>query len=364
MMSTNLHRLLLTSVAVLIFGQVVAFCPSSTPPESPASSEGSAAQKPQKDQIFKGFSAPDGASPDYSIRQFRYVSVEEGKKQWQLKAAEALFFSSRQTVLTTDVQAELFSDGFPQTSAVKVTGREARYLLNTRDLEVGGNVVALLDNGAEIRSEYLKFIASKRVLIVPSTYSVWGRGPGGGEMRIQFKSSGLEATLATRRLLLPSLVEVQVIPPQRNLRESPTTFRSARAEVLLSENQVVLSSDPSALGREMVTMEHPGATRLRARAKTMQVTTLDAKRKTSFTATEDVRIEEWTPKSSTSERPYRYSTSGKAEFFPSESVFFLTEYPQVYQDNDTMTGDVIKVDRKKDQVEVENSNAITSGKYE
>ena len=364
MVSNNLHRLLLIAVAVLIFGQVVAFCPSSTPPESPASDEASFSEKTPKNSVFKGFPAPQGASPDYSIRNFRYVSVAEGKKQWQLKASEALFFSSQQTVLTTDIQAELFSDDFPQVPSVRVSGREARYLLTTRDLEVGGSVVAQLENGAEIHAEFLKFIPSKGLILIPREYSAWGRGPKNKDMQIQFKSSGLEGTLSNRRLLLPAAVEIQVQPTENAARESPTIFRSARAEVLLSENRAKLFSDPSMTGRETVTMEHRGPTRLVAKAKSMEATTRDLNRKTSFTASEDVRIEEWTPRGSTSDKPYRYSTSGKAEFFPSDSVFFLTEYPQVYQDNDTMTGDVIKVDRKKDQVEVENSNAITNGKYE
>lgn len=62
----------------------------------------------------------------------------------------------------------------------------------------------------------------------------------------------------------------------------------------------------------------------------------------------------------------RYATAGRATFDPDSLVFTLTDYPQVYQGidaRDTMTGEVIRVDRRNDRVEIDNPNAFSGGKF-
>jgi lipopolysaccharide export system protein LptA len=57
----------------------------------------------------------------------------------------------------------------------------------------------------------------------------------------------------------------------------------------------------------------------------------------------------------------RYGTGGRADFESQRNVIVLREFPQVYQDRDTVTGDVIIVHRDTDIVEVEHSNAFSEG---
>jgi LPS export ABC transporter protein LptC len=364
MFRTTSHRLLLAAVGLLIFGQVVALWPSSTPRESPG---GAASDGPVERALqFKGFQPPNGRTPDYSIRNFRYMSVSGGRKQWQLASTEAQIFSSQQTVLTTDVQAELFSGEQKQSPAIQVTGREARYSIHTRVLEVGGTVVAHFPDGSELHSEYLKFDPGRRLVQIPADYAVFGRGPSGDSMRVEFRSLGLEGTLANGRFVLPRRVEIRVLTTAAPKESSPAIFHSARAEFFRNEGLVRLLSGRPADDEGFVTLKQEGETELFARSRSMEVhsSPRNSEKKPSFTVLEDVRIEEWTRNSSRSGKPFRYSTSGRAEFHPDESVFILTEYPQVYQGEDTMTGDLIRVDRKNDRVEVENTNAVSKGKYE
>ncbi len=364
MFRTTSHRLLLAAVGLLIFGQIVALWPSSTSRETP---DLNAPESPgERMAQFQGFQAPSGLSPDYSIRNFRYVSVSGGKKQWQLAATEAQIFSSKQTVLTSDVQAELFSGDRIQTPSVRVTGKEARYSIDTRTLEVGGTVVAQFPDGSEIHSEYLKFDPTRRIVVIPPEYAVFGRGPSADPTRIEFRSLGLDGTLDNGRFILPRRVEIRVLPPSPSNEQSPAIFHAARAELFRNEGLARLHSGPAASNDAYVKLQQRGATDLFARSRTMEVHSSgeEQQKKPSFTALDDVRIEEWDRNSPRSEKPYRYSTSGRAEFHPDESEFILTEYPQVYQGEDTMTGDLIRVDRKNDRVEVENTNAISKGKYD
>jgi hypothetical protein len=57
----------------------------------------------------------------------------------------------------------------------------------------------------------------------------------------------------------------------------------------------------------------------------------------------------------------RWGTGGRADFDNRTDVVILREYPQVYQGEDTITGDVITLHRDTDIVEVENSNAFSKG---
>jgi hypothetical protein len=57
----------------------------------------------------------------------------------------------------------------------------------------------------------------------------------------------------------------------------------------------------------------------------------------------------------------RYGTGGRADFDSAKDLIILTEFPQVYQDNDTVTGDVIVVHRNTDVIEVEHSNSYSQG---
>jgi len=60
----------------------------------------------------------------------------------------------------------------------------------------------------------------------------------------------------------------------------------------------------------------------------------------------------------------RYSTSGIAEFDGPRNLIILRDYPQVYQDRDTITGETIIVHRDSDLVEVDQSNAFSEGEFE
>ena len=77
-------------------------------------------------------------------------------------------------------------------------------------------------------------------------------------------------------------------------------------------------------------------------------------------AFEDVLIKEIS-KNKGPENLLKYATGGRADFDSTHDVIKITEFPQCYQDNDTVTGDIIIMHRDTDLVEVEHSNAFSQG---
>jgi len=367
----SLHRLLVGGAALLVFGQIVALLPSSLVPEQPEPKgpEETAVPSTSK-KAFAGFSAPAGESADYSIDHFRYVSVKAGKRQWQLTASSAVFYSHSQTVLTREIEARLFSsaDRDPKSAGVRVHGREARYSPVTRILEVGGDVVAELQDGSTLHSDFLKFDPANNRVIIPAAQPVFGTGPAHFGSPIQFKCNGLQGDISTGEFKLASQVEIQVGADSKfadRRQDHPVEFRAPKATLYTHEKLLRLESTLPQF-TSFFQRSKTGA-ELLAKSRKMEVQLQrDDGKKTSFVATEDVKIEEWSSRSRLG-KPYRYATAGRADYDPESMLFTLTEYPQLYQGvngEDTMTGEVIRIDRKQDRVEVDHPNAFTRGEHE
>jgi LPS export ABC transporter protein LptC len=271
------HRALLAAVAILLFWQVVALWPSSTPvedsPGNPPNAPQALKTEPAREApTFRGFSPPVAAAPDYSIQRFRYVSVSTGQKQWQLLARSADFYSDHDTVLAQEIQAELFSNDLKQTLSVKVTGREARYLVSTRELEVGGNVRASFPDGSEIQSDYLRFDPKLRRVLIPTRYFTQGKGPNSKTTQISFTSQGLEGSLDEGHFVLPAnvMIEVSKQALARHTSEhpshhsAPAIFRASKAELWNPQRLLRLDSRSTPLKDSFVTLEQSGPNELRA----------------------------------------------------------------------------------------------------
>jgi lipopolysaccharide export system protein LptA len=66
-------------------------------------------------------------------------------------------------------------------------------------------------------------------------------------------------------------------------------------------------------------------------------------------------------KETSKDGPNRYATAGQADFDSAQDIVVLTKFPQVYEGDDTVTGDRIILHRDSDVIEVEHSNSFTSG---
>lgn len=363
------HPGVLTLATLLLFVQVWLHWPSSLAPRqaSPEASQGEAdpSQVPgaaSSDPVFPGFEPPEGATPDYGIQGFHYVSVLKGQKQWQLQANDADFYSRDQWVYARRIKAELFNGDQP---GIQVEGQFARYSMVNRNLDVGGQVFAKFPDGSTLQMELLEFKPIQRRMSVPLKYRVLGTGPTTAPARLRFQSFGMEGSLVTGIFELKSQVQMEVQSPRSPATQVWAPFavyrRMESVLDLYSSSQQNWRSgrdSPDSGARPIPVRLEQGS--LRSTANRMEVKLPAQAKKPSFAAWEDVRIEEW-KKQDRKGTPDRYSTCGRAEFDPETQEILLTEYPQVYQDGDTMTGEAIRILRKEDQVEVENTNAFTRG---
>jgi lipopolysaccharide export system protein LptA len=351
------HPLFLPLAAALLFIQVWMFWPSGLDKTPDSSKGGPLREEPtalEPEPRFPGFDPPEGATPDYGIQGFRYISVLKGQKQWQLDARDADFYSKDQWVYARSVKAELFNGDQP---SIQVEGQFARYSLVSRNLDLGGQVVARFVDGTSLQMELLEFRPTQRRVSVPIKYRVRGTGPREAPAQLRFESNGLEGDLQSGAFELPSLAFTEV--QGRDRRSPPTRVWAPSATYRRTEGTVsfVGGGKGAPKTNSAVRLEQGS---LRATSQQMEASLPHRSKKASFAAWEDVRIEEW-KNPGRNARPDRYSTCGRAEFDPDQQVAVLSEYPQVYQDGDTMTGEVIRILRKEDQVEVENTNAFTRG---
>src|SRR6185369_5172223 len=114
---------------------------------------------------------PEDRIPEYRVARFDYVSTQGGEKQWKLLASTAAMYSKEKLVHAQTVKATLFD---PDGRATFITGREAKYFMNKRDLEVFGDVVAIFPDGFELYSDYLRYRPVERIIEIPTKYPVHG----------------------------------------------------------------------------------------------------------------------------------------------------------------------------------------------
>lgn len=75
-----------------------------------------------------------------------------------------------------------------------------------------------------------------------------------------------------------------------------------------------------------------------------------------MTAYDDVLIQERDPIKS--KKGMKYATCQKADFLTQEDKIYLTGFPSVYQEKDTITGELITIYRKRNIVEVTQANGL------
>src|SRR4051812_24646024 len=169
---------------------------------------------------------PKGRIPEYQVERFDYVSTQGGEKQWQLVADRAALYNKEKLVHARKIIAHLFD---PDGRSTLVTGREAKYFMHERDLEVFGDVVATFPDGFELFSDYLRYRPNERIIEIPEKYHVRGgsRSENGQDMR--FESNGFHYWMAKSEILLPENVTLMMVKPSQP--DDTTTIESDKAVI-------------------------------------------------------------------------------------------------------------------------------------
>lgn len=211
------------------------------------------------------------------------------------------------------------------------------------------------------------------------------------EQKISFTSYGLDYWMDEQRIFLKQQVhfEMEKIPPptEEGASVDPAMSAPGVPDITTIDSDHCMIYRDKRVARFTMSPSRPASTRfvkiaqptLFARARRSDLNYGDFSKMLQYmVAYDDVLIRELpesqsetgqakkpgpagSPSPRPTRQPNRYSTCGRAEFDTQQDTIVLTNYPQVYQDGDTVTGEVITVHRDSDLVEIEKSNSFSEG---
>ena len=347
----------LSLLAVLIFVQIIALSPSELEEDSvPGSSESFLSEADVLESLLPGDhilapNIPKTKVPDYHTQQYRYLSIQGGVKQWKLQAESANVYNKEKLVHSKDVVIELYDSAGLTTW---VTGKEATYHFNEKEVELYGTVKIKLPDGFIVESEYLKYLTPTRVLEIPQSQQVHGYGENADKTRkLDFKSKGMTFDQVANEIDLKREVTFEMI--RVNKEPSSTRIQSDYSHIDRNNQTAIFIMNPVTGQKRFVKLNQPG---LYVQSRKMDLEYSNRPEVVDYlVARDDVYIEE-----TKSGKITRTATSQHARFDNRENLIILTQFPQVYQDKNTVTGDRIIINRDTDLIEVEESNAFSKGR--
>jgi LPS export ABC transporter protein LptC len=343
-------------LGIVIIAEIVALTPSSL--EEPSSSN--AAVDPdsliQDNEPSLVPDLPKDRISEYTVEKFHYVSVQNGEKQWRIEADKAFMYNPERLVHSRVVKAFLYD---PEGKLTIITGKESRYFMNKKDLELYGDVVTTFPDGFELHSEYLRYKPNERRIVIPTQYFVQGAGQEADGQFFRFKSHGLDYAMGQSTIVLSKNVTVtldrnQPIPDSPGVPDH-TTIESDHCFINRKISLAKFTMDPKRkLDSRFVHITQPT---LFARSRRADLNYGSFNQVLNYlTAYEDVLIKE-TGKTDS----LHYATGGRADFDTKRNVIVITQFPQAYEDTNTVTGDEIIMHRDTGLVEVRYSNGYNEG---
>lgn len=349
----KLRPILMTVIVLLIIAQTVALNPKSLDQSDSNELELSPVELITGHQAVLATGIPKDKVADYTIEGFKYAASQGTSRQWRLQATRAFLYDEEKLVHAIEIKAQLFDANGKVTW---VTGKEAKYFLNGRDLEIFGEVVTTFPDGFVTRSPYLRYVGAKRRVEIPIPMPVVGDGKATeSSEKLDFTAIGLLYSAETMKLELLQDVKV-TLTSRRRKTNNVTTIESDRCEILRDTSKGIFMMNPDRPAKDRyVKISEPT---LFARARKAELDYGDYRKTIHYLViTEDVLLREIT----NGKASLRYATGGRAEFDNEKNQVKLGEFPQIYEDNDTITGDYILFNRDTDVVEVEHGNAYSEG---
>ncbi len=277
--------------------------------------------------------------PSYALRDSILYSTEDGQPKLKLTSRKSNLYQAEQMSHIRDARAEVGDRAI-------IESKEALYDMANGSILFSGDVHCTFKGGAEVDSE-TAVLEMKPVfrIRIPTTETVRGRKSNLASP-VTFTSLGLEYSDDSPKLLrLPKAVDARV-HSERELRIVSDQATFAPDEGLLhffmNEDRIIEQQFVQARESE-----------LDLRSRTLDLKLASGQELEEATALQDVWFEDRQNPEKTTE-----GTGGRAVYRPGTNVIRLSDFPQLYQDRDTVTGDSITYHRNTDEVEVIQSNAI------
>ena len=132
---------------------------------------GTALKDSGKKEVVPEKMQEDAASDNANIKlkNVNYNTVNENNiKMWDLKADSAMYYKDRERLLLEGVDVSFYSDG----KVYRSTGNTGDYNTKTRDIKINGQVVGVLPDSTELRTETLLYNHQKRIMTTNDKISI------------------------------------------------------------------------------------------------------------------------------------------------------------------------------------------------
>lgn len=277
--------------------------------------------------------------PSYALRESILYSTEGGTPKLKLTSRKSNLYQLEQMSHLRDARAEVGG-------RATIESKEALYDMAKGSILFMGDVHCTFQGGAEVDSQ-MAVLELKPVMKIriPVSERVYGR-KSHPTSPVTFTALGLDYSDDSPKLLrLLKSVDAQV-HSERELRILSDHANFSPDDGLLhffmDENQII--------ERQFVQAREP---KLDLRSRTLDLKLASGNQLEEAIALQDVWFQD-------RQNPEKMTegTGGKAVFKPEPNEIHLSDFPQLYQDRDTVTGDSITYHRNTDEVEVIQSNAI------
>jgi lipopolysaccharide transport protein LptA len=277
-------------------------------------------------------------APTYSSRDGVLYSTENGKPKLKLISKKTNLYQAQQTAHIREAQV-ILEDG------TRIQSKEALYDLARSKVTFLGAVECTFTSGAILHSElaYLELKPSLH-LSIPIEEAVRGQKTNLSSP-VFFESMGLDYSDQDQTLHLLSQVQVKITGGR------PTQIISDRATFSHLNDLLYFTMDEARIiEKQFVEVTEPT---LLLKSRKLQVKLESGRQIEEIIALQDVFFEDLQKSEGKTQ-----GTGGKGVYLVRKNEITLSDFPQLYQDRDTVTGDSITYHRNTEMVEVIQSNAI------
>ena len=130
------------------------------------------------------------------LSNITYTQIENGIKTWELKAQEARMIENKKVALKEIKVTFFLKDGTP----LYVKAKTGWLDLNTKDMELKGNVKLWQNNGFVFLSDYLKYMQARSVFFTESPVTLEGNG-------MQLMADGMKYFVNTKKWIFSPRVK-------------------------------------------------------------------------------------------------------------------------------------------------------------
>lgn len=282
--------------------------------------------------------------PDYRMRNSRYVSVQEGKKNVEFYSDHSTF-DLMEKWMTADKAIIYFYD--PEEQKTKVTANQATFDMTKKIFYLNGDVVSISPEEFIMKSEKANYFVNLRTIIVPSPVEGVSK-----EKDMKIWGDRAESSLVTNIVKLFGHARTDYLDPHKGL----TKITAENAELLRNDSIANYKNNVTILQKEIVVTGKYASLYFDRREKKAKQKKLELAPEVEnqvnnikyMNVTDDVKI---------LEKDGRYTRSQVAEFFAPTDSIVLTGFPSLYNGDDAVTGDKITLYRTTGVVEVTATNA-------